>query len=80
VPDFIFSKAVWSSDTSDSEWDTLKRAISESADKTIAVKTQAKRKPWIKPEMFEMTEKKREYKRDIEDVCIVEVNVQHDTV
>jgi len=38
------------------EWDTLglKRAIRDSADKTLVVKKQAKRRPWIKPETFEM--------------------------
>jgi len=45
----------------------MKRAIRESADKTIAVKKQAKRKPWIKPETFEMIEKKRQCKRDSEE-------------
>ena len=49
------------------EWDTLKRSIRESAEKTLAAKKQAKKKPWIKPETFEMIKKKRECKRDSEE-------------
>ena len=46
---------------------TLKRANRESAEKTLAAKKQAKQKPWIQSETFEMIEKKRECKRDSEE-------------
>ena len=49
------------------EWNTLKRAIQESAEKTLPAKKQAKNKPWIKPETFEMIVQKRECKRDSEE-------------
>jgi len=45
----------------------LKRAIRESTEKTLAAKKQAKKKPRIKPETFEMIEKKWECKRDSEE-------------
>jgi len=48
------------------EWNILKSAIRESAEKTLAAKKQVKRKPWVKPETFEMIEKKRECKRNSE--------------